>query len=56
VRVSGAGRASITLPVVATPGMADGGGWLPANSPGANTARMLGVWPGASVAVKGVGA
>jgi NADH-quinone oxidoreductase subunit G len=56
VRVSGAGRGSITLPVVATPGMADGVVWLPANSPGANTARMLGVWPGASVAVKGVGA
>ncbi len=56
VRVSGAGRGSITLPVVATPGMADGVVWLPANSPGANTARMLGVWPGASVTVKGLGA
>ena len=56
VRVAGAGRGSITLPVVATPGMADGVVWLPANSPGANTARMLGVWPGASVTVKGLGA
>jgi NADH-quinone oxidoreductase subunit G len=56
VRVSGAGRGSITLPLVATPGMADGVVWLPANSPGANTARMLGVWPGASVTVKGLGA
>jgi NADH-quinone oxidoreductase subunit G len=56
VRVAGTGRESITLPVVATPGMADGVVWLPANSPGANTARMLGVWPGASVAVKGLGA
>ena len=56
VRVAGAGRGSITLPVVATPGMADGVVWLPANSPGANTVRMLGVWPGASVTVKGLGA
>ena len=56
VRVSGAGRGSITLPVVATEGMVDGVVWLPTNSPGSNVARMLGVWPGASVTVKGVGA
>jgi NADH-quinone oxidoreductase subunit G len=56
VRVAGAGHRSITLPVVATLGMADGVVWLPANSPGANTARVLGVWPGASVTVKGLGA
>jgi NADH-quinone oxidoreductase subunit G len=56
VRVSGAVRGSITLPMVATEGMVDGVVWLPTNSPGANVARMLGVWPGASVTVKGIDA
>jgi NADH-quinone oxidoreductase subunit G len=56
VRVSGTGRGSITLPVVATVDMVDGVVWLPTNSPGSNVAQMLGVWPGASVTVKGVGA
>jgi NADH-quinone oxidoreductase subunit G len=56
VRVSGAARGSITLPVVATEGMVDGVVWLPTNSPGSNVARTLGVWPGAIVTVKGVGA
>jgi len=53
VRVSGAVRGSITLPMVATPGMVDGVVWLPMNSPGSNAARMLGVWPGDTVTVKG---
>jgi NADH-quinone oxidoreductase subunit G len=56
VRVSGSVRGSITLPFVATPGMADGVVWLPTNSPGCNIARMLGIWPGDLVTVKGVGA
>jgi NADH-quinone oxidoreductase subunit G len=56
VRVSGAGRGAMTLPVVPTEGMVDGVVWVPTNSPGSNVARMLGVWPGASVTVKGVGA
>ncbi len=52
-RVSGAVRGSITLPMVATPGMVDGVVWLPTKSPGSNTARMLGVKPGDAVTVKG---
>ncbi len=56
VRVSGAVRGSVTLPMVATPGMVDGVVWLPTNSPGSNVARMLGVWPGATVKVKGADA
>ncbi len=54
VRVSGSGRRSITLPVVEIEGMVDGVVWLPTNSPGANIARTLGVWPGTIVAMKGV--
>ncbi len=54
-RVSGAARGSITLPVVATPGMVDGVVWLPMNSPGSSVARTLGVFPGATVTVKGIG-
>ena len=56
LRVSGAVRGSITLPMVATPGMVDGVVWVPTNSPGSNVARMLGVFPGETVTVKGADA
>jgi NADH-quinone oxidoreductase subunit G len=53
VRITGAARGSLTLPLAITDGMVDGVVWVPSHSPGSNVNRDLGVGAGASVTVKG---
>ena len=53
VRITGAVRGSITLPLAVTEGMVDGVVWVPTNSPGSAIARTLGVGAGEAVVVKG---